>query len=216
MRKWAIGGIVFIGLLSIPMYVEYLLAHPTVPPGIQLSGCLIPSAPSAESSNDRFSHLGGRENHHSNAQWNGGFYTIPDIAQGRNLTIYDELEIRDHEHFHPWERWENPVLAQARRFLWEHWRDRRRAYLILTMSSIDWTRTSHIFVEPDDSGHWRVFIRYLDRRDLVDAPTAYSVTWVKPNGWDAPGSPLSEGQTPDALADELELRDACGERTGQF
>ena len=143
-------------------------------------------------------------------------YTVPDIAQGRNLNAYDMVEIRDREHFHPWERWGNPILARSREFLWQHWRDRRRAYLTLTQSSVDYTGTSHIFVEPDDSGRWRIYRRHLDRHELIDQPTAYFLNWVKPNGWEAPGPPIPATQKPDLLNDELGFRDVCGERLGQF
>ena len=215
MRKWAIAGAVLVSLLLIPLRIEYRLAHPTVPPGVQRSECLSPS-PEAESSNDRFTRLGGRETRYPHAQWTGDFYTAPKIAQGRNLNTYDKAQIRDWEHFHPWERWGNPVLAQARQFLWEHWRDRRRACLTLTQSSVDYTGTSHIFVEPDDSGRWRIYRRHLDRRELIDEPTVYSLSWVKPNGWEAPGTTIPATQKPDPLNNELEFHDVCGERLGQF
>jgi len=73
-----------------------------------------------------------------------------------------------------------------------------------------------MFVEPDDSGRWRIYQRQLDRRELVDQPTVYSLNWVKPNGREAPGTPIPATQKPDPLNDELEFREICGERTGQF
>ena len=88
--------------------------------------------------------------------------------------------------------------------------------MILTASSVDHTSTSHIFVEPDDNGRWRVYSRRLDQRELVDQPTTYSLIWVKPNGWENPGTPIPATQKPDLLNDELEFRDVCGERLGQF
>ena len=148
------------------------------------------------------------------AQWQGDSYTVADIAQGRDLKRYEKLELRDREYFHPWDRWHNPILAQARSFLWEHWRSRKRAYLVLTLTSVDHTGTSHVFVEPDDSGRWRVYQRQLDRRELVDEPTVYSVVWVTPKGWDTPGTALPAGQAPDPMKDELEFRHVCGERDG--
>jgi hypothetical protein len=193
---------------------EYRLAHPSVPPGVQRSECLTPP-PQTESGTDWFVRLGGRAVRHPNAQWQGHPYTGADIAQGRNLNKYDKFELTDPDHPHPSERWRNPVLAEARTFLWEHWRNRKRAYL-MTLSSVDHTGTSHVFVEPDDSGRWRAYRRQLDRQVLVDEPTVYSVTWVIPNGLDKPGTSLLEGQAPDSLIHELELRDVCGERTGHF
>jgi len=85
---------------------------------------------------------------------------------------------------------------------------------VLTLTSVDHTGTSHVFVEPDDSGRWRVYQRQLDRRELVDEPTVYSVVWVTPKGWDTPGTALPAGQAPDPMKDELEFRHVCGERDG--
>lgn len=72
-----------------------------------------------------------------------------------------------------------------------------------------------MFVEPDDSGRWRVYQRQLDRHELLDQPTVYSVVWVIPNGLDA-GTPLPAGKAPDPMKDELEFRDVCGETAGTF
>jgi len=213
MRTWAITCMVFFLLLLIPLRIEHRLSHPTVPRGVQRSDCLTPPPP-GETGKDWFIRLGGRATRYPSAQWQGDSYTVPNIGQGRNLTKYEKLELTDREHFHPWERWHNPILAQARSFLWEHWRSRKRAYLVLTQSSVDHTGTSHIFVEPDDGGRWRVYRRQLDRHELADKPTIYSVVWVIPNGWDKPGTPLPAGQAPDSLKNELEFRDVCGEQDG--
>jgi len=215
MRTWVIACSVFLLLVAALLRIEYRLAHPIVPPGVQRSECLF-SPPPGENGNDRFARLGGRVTRHPGAQWKGDFYTVPGIAQGRNLNTYEKAQIRDREHFHPWERWGNPILAQARQFLWEHWHDRRRAYLTLTQSSVDYTGTSHIFVEPDDTGRWRIYRRHLDRRELIDEPTVYSLSWVKPNGWEAPGTTIPATQKPDPLNNELEFHDVCGEILGQF
>lgn len=215
MRTWAIAGAVFLLFLLVLLRIEYQLAHPAVPPGVQRSECLTPP-PQAESGKDRFDRLGGRVTRRLNALWKGDSYTVPDIAQGRNLNIYDKVAIRDGEIFHPLERWGNPILARSRQFLWEHWRDHRRAYLTLTQSGVDYTSTYHIFVEPDDIGRWRIYRRHLDRHELIDEPTVYFLSWVKPNGWDAPGTPIPATQQPDLLNDELEFRDVCGESLGQF
>lgn len=212
-RAGIIATAVFASLLLIAVGVDYRGKHRSVPLGIESRDCL-KSPPQGERGHDWFIRLGGRSTRYPNAQWQGDSYTVADIAQGRNLSRYEKFELRDREHFHPWERWRNPILAHARNFVWEHWRSRKRAYLILTQSSVDHTGTSHVFVEPDDSGRWRVYWRELDRRELIDEPTAYSLKWVIPNGWDKPGTPLPAGQQPDPLNNELEFRDVCGEEAG--
>lgn len=214
-RAGSIAAAVFVSLLLIAVGVEYRGKHPSVPPGMESPDC-IKQAPPDENPKNRFVRQGARVTRYPNAQWQGDSYTVPSIAQGRNLAMYERLELRDREHSHGEESWRNPVLAQARSFLWDHWQRRERAYLILTTSSVDHTGTSHVFIEPDDSGRWRVYRRFLDSRELVDEPTAYSVAWVKPNGGDKPGTPLPVGQEPDPLSDELEFRDVCGEESGGF
>jgi hypothetical protein len=211
-RAGIIAAAVFASLLLIAVGVDFREKHPSVPTGIESRDCF-KSPPPDERPWDRFARQGGRITRYPNAQWQGNSYTVADITQGRDLNKYDKLELRDSEHLHPWE-WHNPVLAQARSFLWEHWRSRKRAYLVLTLSSVDHTGTSHMFVEPDDSGRWRVYRRQFDRHELVDEPTAYSVVWVVPNRWDTPGALIPAGQAPDPMADELELLDICGENDG--
>jgi hypothetical protein len=212
MRTWSIACAVFVLLLLIPAAIEYRLAHRTVPPGVQRAECFTPP-PEAESDHDWLTRLGGRVNY-ADAQWQDHAFTSPDIAQGRNLKKYDKLELIDREHFHPWEMSQNPVLSQARTFVWEHWQKHKRAYLMLTLSSVDSTGTSHIFVEPDDTGRWRVYQRYLNRRELVDEPTAYSLVWVRRPSWDKPGVPVPQAQPPQPLTDEIEFHDVCGEDSG--
>jgi hypothetical protein len=73
-----------------------------------------------------------------------------------------------------------------------------------------------MFVESDDSGRWRVYRRQLDRHELVDKPTVYSVTWVIAEGWDKPGVPFPAGEAPDPMTNELQFRDVCGETNGTF
>ena len=71
----------------------------------------------------------------------GSTLMIDNVAQGRDLTRYERLELADPEPRVVSDRRRNPVLAQARNFLWRHWQDRKRAYLLLTLSSVDATST---------------------------------------------------------------------------
>jgi hypothetical protein len=47
-------------------------------------------------------------------------------------------------------------LVRARRFLWEHWQQKRRGYAVVRFGSTDAVSDSHIFIEPDENGAWRV------------------------------------------------------------
>jgi len=215
MRTWVIACSVLLLIVAALLRIEYRLAHPTVPPGVQRSECLTPPPQRGEAGKDWLTRLGGRVTRYPNARWQDG-YTAAGIAQGRDLSGYEKLALRDPEPHHYWQFRRNPTLAQARTFVWKHWQERKRGYLILTITGVDHTSTAHVFVESDDSGRWRIYRRQLDRWELVDEPTVYSMLWVKPDGSEKPGTALSAGEAPDPLTDELELRDVCGERIGQL
>lgn len=105
-----------------------------------------------------------------------------------------------------------PITVHARSFLWERWRDKTPGYLTITASSVDATSTSHIFVEEDEKGRWRVAWRIVRHTGHInDLPTYYGVEWVRPAGWNEPGLPLRSGEKPDPKKHELEFRDKCGE-----
>src|SRR5437899_6917316 len=42
-------------------------------------------------------------------------------------------------------------LRNARDFIWNHWRDKKRGYLVVTTTSADAASDVHIFIEPDDA-----------------------------------------------------------------
>jgi len=107
MRIWGIAVPVFILLLLIPLSIEYRLAHPNVPPGLQRSECLAPTI-GGENWKDNFLRRGGRITPSTGAQWQGDAYSSPSIAQGRDLRKYDTLELRDRDHFHPSQRVSHP------------------------------------------------------------------------------------------------------------
>lgn len=47
-------------------------------------------------------------------------------------------------------------MKRARTFIWEHWQEKKRGYVIVRMASVDAESDAHIFVEPDDNGAWHV------------------------------------------------------------
>ena len=131
------------------------------------------------------------------------FLTVEGIEQGRNLQQYERLDLSQ----------PGPsITVDARTFLWEHWRDKKAAYLTLTRSSVDATSTSHVFIEQDPAGRWRLAWRIVrDTGHIHDLPTFYSVAWVRPAGWKKPGVPLAPGEKPDPRKHELEFSDKCGD-----
>ncbi len=141
---------------------------------------------------------------------------VPDMAQGRDLSRYERLMLVDPGHRLMSET-QTPTLSQSRSLLWSHWAQKKRAYLVLSLSSVDETSTSHVFVEPDDSGRWRIYWRIVRTDGEVDdLPTGYDMTWVVPGDWDKSGVPIAGGQSSEPNRNELEFRNTCGEFERDF
>lgn len=47
---------------------------------------------------------------------------------------------------------------QAREFIYKHWQDKKRAYIILE-NNCDVCRESYVFIEPDKNGNWHIVWR---------------------------------------------------------
>lgn len=179
-----------------------------VPPRREAAECK--DSPSGEFANIRFRRKGGRTTK-SKVLFADGEITIANVEQGRDLKEYNTLKLNPKTRTVAGLK-DDPILAQARTFLFEHWRDHKKAYLSLTLSSVDATSTSHIFIEQDETGRWRIAWRIIrDVGEIDDLPTYYSVRWVRPAGYREPGTPLAEGQKPDPVENRLEFRDHCGD-----
>jgi|SRR5262245_25678905 len=103
------------------------------------------------------------------------------VVENRNLTRYaDGGEFTS-----------SPMTKRTRidaigDFIWRHWSEKRRGYARLSMSGIDSTTITYLFVEPDEAGVWRVACRQVDigyacptcnRWWLRDTLYATSVQW---------------------------------------
>jgi hypothetical protein len=216
-RAWMIGAIVFSSLMLVVVAVEHRNAHPQVPPALEPANCAS-AAPRDELPNAQFARKGGRTTRYVKVRREGTALTVDDVAQGRDLRRYDRLDVSDPKPRAAADSGGEGIVAQARSFVWEHWRDHKRGYLRLTLSSVDATSTSHVFVEKDEVGRWRVYWRIVrDHSEIDDLPTTYAVQWVTPaRDWDAPGTPLVQGEQPDPLRHRLEFRDVCGDVEGRF
>src|SRR5260370_34132484 len=49
---------------------------------------------------------------------------------------------------------------KARDFIWNHWREQKRAYIVVMITSPDAGSDVHIFIEPDAANVWRVVWRW--------------------------------------------------------
>ena len=123
-----------------------------------------------------------------------GEVTFGDVVQGRNLDRYERLGPLEGP---SWPDDSHKAVRQARAFVWEHWRARKCGYLIITFSSVDERSTSHVFVEPDGRGEFRVSWRIVRLSESVDdGPPLYSLKrFVLLRG----------GNTGDVLSDEVEV-----------
>jgi hypothetical protein len=91
-------------------------------------------------------------------------FTADTIAQDRDLSLYDRggkfgcggvwLKSEDGRC--------RASIVRARAFIWKHWQEQKRGYVIVSLGSEDAQSDSHIFIEPDESGAWHVVWR-IDR-----------------------------------------------------
>ena len=205
-------GLLMIAVLALAGQQD---ARHRVPPPREAKSCETAADPD-ERPKHRFERKGGRTTR-ATVRTDGGALTVDGVAQGRDLGRYDKLDVANPQPRLTSEIERDPLLARARSFLWEHWRDRRPAYLIVTMSSVDARTTAHIFVEPDETGRWRAYRRVVRQNDEIDdLPTAYSVEWTIGVGWHGRRTPLSLGQAPDPTKHVLEFRDKCGDVEGSL
>ena len=121
------------------------------------------------------------------------------ITQGRDLSVYDQggRQGCDGGLLSEASRCEDSY-RKARAFIWTHWQEQRRGYIIVRYASVDAVSDSHIFIEPDDGGSWHVVWR-IERvlqmghsGEVDDVPDLRSVERRKARGADfqEPGTPI--------------------------
>ena len=191
----------FLALLPTLLVVQGIVRH--LPPAVEAKLCT--PATKDELPKERFARKGGRETKVS-SRLDKGLLTVDGVEQGRDLSLYERVDLGSVRNESA------AAFADARMFLWEHWSKQKVGYLTLTASSVDATSTSHIFIERDDAGRWRVAWRIVRHNGLIhDLPTYYAVNWVRPGGWRKPGLALGVDEQPDPKKHELEFRDRCGD-----
>jgi hypothetical protein len=86
----------------------------------------------------------------------------------RNLNDYDKISFDIPVSESPYS-----AVAKARSFIWEHWQQHRKGYVILKLRNKHGElTTSQTYIEPNENGEWRVVIHtkseLRDRRLLND------------------------------------------------
>jgi hypothetical protein len=176
-------------------------------PDTRVGGC--GPTVNGESAFDRYLRSGARFTRTATRS-ERGLVIADGIEQGRKLSRYDRISFPkpNDKNLMDWES----EKARVRNFIWTHWKEHKRAYLIQTIVYGDTIGTSYVFVEPDESGNWGVAWRTAWLyQEVDDSPFLLSVDWVKPNGYNEPGTPLNADEKPDPLKHALEFRDKCGD-----
>jgi len=135
------------------------------------------SEPYWETEGQKFYGLGGK-NTPAKVIQRGQELTTDDIAQARNLSTYDDGGFFDCSDY-----WNKPSrdyrqISAIRKFIWQHWQQKKRGYIRATFNSRDAWSTSHIFIEPGPGGHWHVAWRIArHNNEITDCPDITAVAW---------------------------------------
>lgn len=83
------------------------------------------------------------------------------IIQNRNLDEYDRISISNcaYESDDEYRKCEK-LLEKGRKFILDHWRKKKRVYIIYDWSGVDAGVQKHIFIEPDAKGNWHLSSRW--------------------------------------------------------
>jgi hypothetical protein len=173
-----------------------------------------------ETPNERFFRKGGKSTPAKVIYTKEKYYTTEDIIQHRDLSLYESAGPYDGGYF-PMFHNEDPqqaidLQATAREFVWQHWKEKKRAYLIITFHSVDATSTTHLFIEPDDLGVWSISRRIVRHHgEIDDLPKTFSVQRI--NLKDKNNSKIiSVDSTPDPKSYVLLFIDKDGESNGNL
>jgi hypothetical protein len=97
------------------------------------------------------------------------------IFEGRDISLYDDggqqgcgLELRKVARL-KCER----SMERARRFIWDHWKKRKRGYVAVTNASDKAEWVTHLFIEPTEGGNWRIAERSVPMLREPEDPEHY-------------------------------------------
>ena len=87
------------------------------------------------------------------------------VAQGRDLKAYEDGGM----YRTPIGQREVTGASDLRRFIWRHWTQKRRGYVLVLTQGKDAGSTSYVFIEPSSSG-WHIAWRSVPYSVLPHAP----------------------------------------------
>jgi hypothetical protein len=109
-----------------------------------------------------------------------GEATAFDPAAGRDLRLYDRGGSIEECSWQLGRELRSCLETRenARRFIYEHWLSRKPGYIAIDFRCVDCMPVLHVFIEPGDSGRWRVVRVLEDRRfNPVPRPDAIDVRY---------------------------------------
>lgn len=118
--------------------------------------------------------------------WQNDELTAKGITQNRNLSEYEQGG-----HFTKGGLIkENPCFdcgeKSGRDFIWKNWTEKKRGYIRITYHGTDAFSTSHIFIEPNEKGEWRIAWRIARQHTsseydnlITDIPTIIEVDRIE-------------------------------------
>jgi hypothetical protein len=141
-----------------------------------------------ETPNEKFERKGGRSIKTRVIVGRDGEIAAATVTKGRDIQLYDQgghfdcrmwspTALKNHqENSHRIDS----ALETARNFILEHWQNKKRGYIRVTLDSVDAVSTSHIFIEPDASGKWQITWRIARWHAMIpsgidDLPTIRQV-----------------------------------------
>jgi hypothetical protein len=68
----------------------------------------------------------------------------------------------------------------ARRFILEHWSEKKQGYISVGYPCTDCSPTDHFFIEPNKDGEWHIVIAFETNDGIHRLPTAFSVKFRRP------------------------------------
>lgn len=71
------------------------------------------------------------------------------ILQHRDLSLYEKSNTSKCGTY-------NCIERKQREFVWEHWKNKKRGYIKSFTQGIDFSYSTHIFIEPNEQGEWIV------------------------------------------------------------